>query len=64
MDRAHGIGDAEPALDCRLMAEGTVETVNQEMRAKGQSLSDALFDGKGSGPLNPGESDLNALFGG
>ena len=64
MDRAHRIGQDKPVFVHRLIAEGTVETVIQEMQAKKQSLADALFEGKGSGPLNLSESDLNALFGG
>ena len=64
MDRAHRIGQDKPVFVHRLIAEGTVETVIQEMQAKKQSLADALFEGKGSGPLNLSEGDLNALFGG
>ena len=64
MDRAHRIGQDKPVFVHRMIAEGTVETVIQEMQAKKQSLADALFEGKGSGPLNLSEGDLNALFGG
>ena len=62
MDRAHRIGQDKPVFVHRLIADNTVEAAIQRMQAKKQALADALFDGRGQGPLGITEADLDTLF--
>ena len=63
MDRAHRIGQDKPVFVHRLIAENTVEAAIQVMQARKQALADALFEGRGEGPLALTEDDMVALFG-
>ncbi len=47
----------------RLIAENTVESVIQRVHARKQCLADALFEGRGRGPLGLTGEDIDVLFG-
>ena len=62
MDRAHRIGQDKPVFVHRLIVEGSVEAAIQEMQARKQALADALFEGRGKGPLALTEADVSELL--
>ena len=63
MDRAHSVGQDKPVFVHRPIAENTVEAAIQRMQAREQTLADALFEGRGRGPLGLTEGDIDALLG-
>lgn len=62
IDRAYRIGQDKPVFVYRLCAEGTIEDKMDEMKARKQALSDALFDEDADMVERLTDADIEALF--
>jgi superfamily II DNA or RNA helicase len=62
-DRAHRIGQDKPVFVHKLMALDTIEVKMGELKARKQSLADALFDPEAGGALDISEDDIAFLLG-
>ncbi|HEX5513729.1 MAG TPA: DEAD/DEAH box helicase [Gammaproteobacteria bacterium] len=61
-DRAHRIGQEQPVLVYKLIAESTVEERMAELQARKQTLADAMLEIGTNAGLNLSADDLQALF--
>jgi len=62
MDRAHRIGQTKPVFVYKLVAEGTVEAVIQEMQARKRALAQGVYGDDAERPLDLDEEDLMQLL--
>ncbi len=62
MDRAHRIGQDNPAFVHRLITEGHVETRIEAIQARKQGLADALFDPEMTSSALLSEEEILSLF--